>query len=73
VALSAAGVSIWLDDLSRNRLQTGIPQELIDDGNLVLTTSHYERFHPRRLGEFTDKIRSATRNQFGSHAEKSRT
>jgi hypothetical protein len=43
VALSAAGVSIWLDDLSRNRLQTGFPQELIDNGNLVLTTSHYVR------------------------------
>ena len=29
-ALSAAGVSVWLDDLSRDRLQTGNLQELID-------------------------------------------
>src|SRR3954447_1237062 len=28
--LSAAGVSVWLDDLSRERLQTGNLQELID-------------------------------------------
>ena len=29
-ALSAAGVSVWLDDLSRQRLQSGNLQELID-------------------------------------------
>ena len=29
-ALSAAGVSVWLDDLSRDRLQTGNLQDLID-------------------------------------------
>ena len=29
-ALSATGVSVWLDDLSRDRLQTGNLQELID-------------------------------------------
>ena len=33
-ALSAAGVSVWLDDLSRDRLQTGNLQELIDTGTV---------------------------------------
>ena len=38
-ALSAAGVSVWLDDLSRERLQTGNLQELID------TKSRRRRHH----------------------------
>ncbi|MBV9515122.1 MAG: transaldolase, partial [Mycobacteriaceae bacterium] len=29
-ALTDAGVSVWLDDLSRDRLRTGNLQELID-------------------------------------------
>jgi transaldolase len=29
-ALSAAGVSVWLDDLSRDRLKSGNLQQLID-------------------------------------------
>jgi hypothetical protein len=73
VALSAAGVSVWLDDLSRDRLPTGNLRELIDATNFVFTTSLYERFQSRRLGEFTDKILSAMRREFGGHAEKSAT
>jgi transaldolase len=39
-ALSAAGVSVWLDDLSRNRLQTGNLQELIDTRSVVGVTTN---------------------------------
>ena len=39
-ALSAAGVSIWLDDLSRDRLQTGNLQELIDSRSVVGVTTN---------------------------------
>jgi 6-phosphogluconate dehydrogenase len=35
----------------------------------VITTSLYERFQSRQLGEFTDKILSAMRSEFGGHAE----
>ena len=38
--LSAAGVSIWLDDLSRERIASGGLQHLIDDRNLVGVTSN---------------------------------
>jgi 6-phosphogluconate dehydrogenase len=36
----------------------------------VITTSLYERFESRRAGEFTSKILSAMRSEFGGHAEK---
>ncbi|MEU8974605.1 phosphogluconate dehydrogenase (NAD(+)-dependent, decarboxylating) [Streptomyces monashensis] len=36
----------------------------------VITTSLYERFESRQAGEFTDKILSAMRSEFGGHAEK---
>lgn len=36
----------------------------------VITTSLYERFESRESGEFTDKILSAMRSEFGGHAEK---
>jgi transaldolase len=39
-ALSAAGVSVWLDDLSRDRLQTGNLQELIDTKTVVGVTTN---------------------------------
>src|SRR3954464_5682141 len=37
-ALSAAGVSVWLDDLSRDRLKSGNLQELIDTKCVVGVT-----------------------------------
>lgn len=40
VALSAAGVSVWLDDLSRERLQTGNLQDLIDTRSVVGVTTN---------------------------------
>jgi transaldolase len=39
-ALSAAGVSVWLDDLSRLRLQSGNLQELIDTKSVVGVTTN---------------------------------
>ena len=39
-ALSAAGVSVWLDDLSRDRLRTGNLQELIDTKCVVGVTTN---------------------------------
>jgi transaldolase len=39
-ALSAAGVSVWLDDLSRDRINSGNLQELIDTKCVVGVTSN---------------------------------
>ena len=39
-ALSAAGVSVWLDDLSRDRLQSGNLRELIDTKSVVGVTTN---------------------------------
>jgi len=39
-ALSAAGVSIWLDDLSRERLRSGNLTELIENWNVVGVTTN---------------------------------
>jgi len=39
-ALSEAGVSVWLDDISRERLQTGNLQQLIDECSVVGVTSN---------------------------------
>src|SRR5512141_1356474 len=38
--LSAAGVSIWLDDLSRERIASGGLRKLIDDKNVVGVTTN---------------------------------
>jgi transaldolase len=39
-ALSAAGVSVWLDDLSRERLQSGNLKQLIDTKSIVGVTTN---------------------------------
>jgi 6-phosphogluconate dehydrogenase len=36
----------------------------------VITTSLYERFESRQLGNYTDQLLSAMRSEFGGHAEK---
>ncbi len=36
----------------------------------VITASLFQRFESRSLGEFTDKLLSAMRSEFGGHAEK---
>ena len=38
--LSEAGVSVWLDDISRDRLRTGNLQSLMDDFHVVGVTSN---------------------------------
>ncbi|AXJ11065.1 transaldolase [Arthrobacter sp. PM3] len=43
--LSDAGVSIWLDDLSRGRLQTGTLAKLIEEKNVVGVTTNPSIFH----------------------------
>jgi len=44
----------------------------VDEGvpATIIATSLLERFESRRLGEYTDKIISAMRSEFGGHAEK---
>jgi 6-phosphogluconate dehydrogenase len=44
----------------------------VDEGGPapVITTSLYSRFESRELGEFTAKVLSAMRSEFGGHAEK---
>ena len=39
-ALADAGVSIWLDDLSRERLETGNLADLVKNSNVVGVTSN---------------------------------
>src|SRR3569623_934628 len=39
-ALDQNGVSVWLDDISRDRLRSGNLQELIDDKHVVGVTSN---------------------------------
>jgi transaldolase len=43
--LSDAGVSIWLDDLSRGRLVTGSLRKLIEEKNVVGVTTNPSIFH----------------------------
>src|SRR6476469_789345 len=43
--LSDAGVSIWLDDLSRGRLNTGTLRKLIEEKNVVGVTTNPSIFH----------------------------
>lgn len=43
-ALSAAGVSVWLDDLSRNLLQSGKLRQLIDTRSVVGVTTNPSTF-----------------------------
>jgi len=38
--LSAAGVAVWLDDLSRDRIRTGNLQELVDEYSVVGVTTN---------------------------------
>jgi transaldolase len=38
--LSAAGVSVWLDDLSRELLETGDLQKLVDTRSVVGVTTN---------------------------------
>ena len=44
-------------------VDTGVPAP-------VITAALIQRFESRGLGEFTDKILSAMRSEFGGHAER---
>ncbi|MFC7374408.1 transaldolase [Brachybacterium sp. GCM10030267] len=57
-ALSDAGVSIWLDDLSRQRMTSGNLQELIDTRNVVGVTTNPSIFQAAISGrsEYDDDI-----------------
>ena len=38
--LAAAGVAVWLDDLSRPRIQSGSLARLVEQGNIVGITTN---------------------------------
>ena len=63
-ALSAAGVSIWLDDVSRDRLESGNLQQLIETRNIVGVTTNPSIFeqaishghaYDQRFAELADR------------------
>jgi 6-phosphogluconate dehydrogenase len=57
--VSDSGEGRWTVDAA---IDTGVPAA-------VITAALYERFESRGLGDFTDKVLSAMRAQFGGHAE----
>ena len=73
--LSEAGVSIWLDDLSRERLETGNLADLVADSNVVGVTtnpsifqaalSHGERYDAQ-IRELAARVPTPTRRSASS-------
>lgn len=63
-ALTAAGVSIWLDDLSRGRVVSGDLRRLIDDKHVVGVTSNPTIFAVAlaHRGVYTPQIRELVRH-----------
>ncbi|ALE92080.1 transaldolase [Arthrobacter alpinus] len=68
-ALSAAGVSIWLDDLSRARLVTGSLQKLIDEKNVVGVTTNPSIFEAAITKSDDYKAELASYSAAGVNAE----
>src|SRR5262249_62132537 len=58
--VSASGEGRWTVDAA---IDEGVPAP-------VITAALYERFESRGLGEFTGKILSAMRSEFGGHHER---
>jgi 6-phosphogluconate dehydrogenase len=58
--VSDSGEGRWTVDAA---IDLGVPAA-------VITAALYERFESRGLGEFTNKILSAMRAEFGGHVEK---
>jgi 6-phosphogluconate dehydrogenase len=58
--VSDSGEGRWTVDAA---VDLGVPAA-------VITSALYERFESRGLGEFTNKVLSAMRSEFGGHAEK---
>jgi 6-phosphogluconate dehydrogenase len=61
--VSDSGEGRWTVDAA---VDLGVPAS-------VITAALYERFESRGLGQFTDKVLSAMRAEFGGHAEKPET
>jgi transaldolase len=59
--LSAQGVAIWLDDLSRDRIQTGNLQSLVDEKQVVGVTTNPSIFQAAisKSSLYDDNIRAA--------------
>ena len=60
---SDSGVSIWLDDLSRTRIESGNLQELIKDKNVVGVTTNPSIFQKAlsQVGPYDAQDRKSTR------------
>ncbi|NVM99223.1 transaldolase [Arthrobacter sp. SDTb3-6] len=67
--LSAAGVSIWLDDLSRTRLTTGTLQKLIEEKNVVGVTTNPSIFEAAITKSDAYKTELKDFSAKGVHAE----
>lgn len=59
-ALTAAGVSIWLDDLSRDRLRTGNLAALVRDRHVTGVTTNPSIFHEAITGQaqYDEQVRA---------------
>ncbi|MDP5226098.1 MULTISPECIES: transaldolase [Arthrobacter] len=68
--LSNAGVSIWLDDLSRKRLITGSLEELIASKNVVGVTTNPSIFHAAITGSDDYDAQIAELAKAGADVEK---
>ena len=71
-ALADAGVSIWLDDLSRERLHTGNLVELVRESSVVGVTTNPTIFATAiaKGHEYDDQIRAGgARLERGRHAQ----
>jgi transaldolase len=65
--LSAAGVSIWLDDISRERLKSGNLQDLVDTKHVVGVTSNPTIFQKalEKGSAYDDQVRDLHVRQIG--------
>jgi transaldolase len=59
--LSGAGVAVWLDDLSRDRIRTGNLQQLVDEYSVVDITTN-----PPRSAARSPTTTSCTRSPSGT-------
>ncbi|MDO5025772.1 MAG: transaldolase [Trueperella sp.] len=67
--LSQAGVSIWLDDLSRSRITSGNLQQLIDEASVVGVTTNPAIFQAAIAGAADYAADIAQLESEGAHAE----
>ena len=63
--LSARGQSVWIDSLSREMLETGALQELIDDYSVVGVTSNPSIFQKALEGEgwYNEQLKELAREE----------